>query len=153
MNNIIPKSARDISRNFFRDNLLRLIGKTNDRPIIVTGVYRHNAQYYKWYSFVDIKPYLGENINTYPLCNHLNVMLTKTDAVLSEKDNNKRFFIVGYPSSYNYYGVKRGSLRLIRGKKIPEIFCEEEWEQFGYLVMKQCYPLENYRIKEASINV
>jgi len=149
MNNIMPKSARDISRNFFRDNLLDLIGKTNERPIIVTGLYRHNAQYYKWYSFVDIKPYLGENINTYKLCNHINIMLSKTDAVLSEKDDGKRFFIVGYPSSYNYYGIRRGSLKLLRGRKIPEIFCEEELKQFGALALSQCYPLEKYRAREA----
>lgn len=145
MNNIIPKSGRDISRNFFRDNLLSLIGKTNERPIIVTGIYRHNIQYYKWYSFSDIKPYLGKNVETYNLCNHINVMLTKTDAVLDEKDDGKKFFIVGFPVSYNHYGVRRGSLKLIRGRQLPEIFCQEELPVFEHLALKQCFPLEAYR--------
>lgn len=146
MNNIIPKSGRDISRNFFRDNLLSLVGKTNERPIIVTGIYRHNIQYYKWYSFVDVKPYLGEGIETYRLCNHINVMLTKTDAVFEEEDDGKRFFIVGFPVSYSYYGVRRGSLKLIKGKRLPEIFCQEELPAFEKLISKECFPLEHYRV-------
>lgn len=145
MNNIIPKSGRDISRNFFRDNLLSLIGKTNERPIIVTGIYRHNVQYYKWYSFSDIKPYLGKNVETYNLCNHINVMLTKTDAVLGKEDDGKKFFIVGFPVSYNHYGVRRGSLKLLKGRKVPEIFCQEELPVFEKLALKQCFPLESYR--------
>lgn len=148
MNNIIPKHGRDIIRNFFRDNLLSLIGKTNERPILVTGIYRHNIQYYKWYSFVDIRPYLGKDINTYRLCNHLNVMLTKTDVVLDEKDDGKRFFITGFPSSYSYYGTKRGSLKLLRGRRVPEIFGEEELDQFEATALRQCFLLENYRVRE-----
>ena len=148
MNNIIPKSSRDISRNFFRDNLLSLIGKTNKRPIIVTGIYRHNIQYYKWYSFVDIKPYLGNDINTYRLCNHINVMLTKTDIILDEEDDGKKFYLVGFPVSYNHYGVRRGSLKLLRSRRFPEIFSQDELGQFEKFALKQCFPLEHYRIKE-----
>ena len=146
------KSALNLKRDFFRDNLLKLVGKTNNRPIIVTGRYRHNG-YHKQYSFVDIRPFLGKGINTYRLCQHLNVKQQDTDVIFSEKDNDKLFFLIGFPSSYNYYGSKRGSLKLVCKRGLPDIFCEEELELFEGEAMKKCFLLTGYERKELDNNV
>lgn len=145
------KSALNLKRDFFRDNILKLVGKTNNRPIIVTGRYRHNG-YQKQYSFVDIRPYLGKGINTYKLCQHLNVRQQDTDVVFSEQDHNKTFFLVGFPSSYTYYGSKRGSLKLVCRRGLPDIFCEEELDIFEEEAMKKCFLLTSYQRKEGINN-
>ena len=144
------KSALNLKRDFFRDNLLKLVGKTSNRPIIVTGRYRHNG-YHKQYSFVDIKPFLGKDINTYRLCQHLNVRQQDTDAVFSEQDNDKTFFLIGYPSSYKYYGSKRGSLRLVCKHGLPDIFSEEELALFEEEALRICFPLVSYERKENAL--
>lgn len=136
--------SKNISRDYFRDALLKLKGKTNNRPIVVSGIYNHNG-FCKQYSFVDIRPFLGKGINTRILCQHLNVRQNDTVAVLGPEDHGKRFFIVGFPSSYKYYGSQRGYLKLEDRVSLPDIFSEDELEKFGSVALTRCFPLDNYK--------
>lgn len=133
-----------VSKDFFRDNLIKLIGKTDKKPIVLCGRYNHN-EFFKHYSFRNVRPWLGTGVETYQICNHLNVMIENTNCCLSAEDHGKLFFLIGFPDTYKYRGMKRGYLRLVNWKKLPQMFSEDELGKFGEKALAESFKLEKYK--------
>ncbi len=118
-----------IKRSFFRENLLELIGNTDNKPIVIRGRYKHREDGH-FYTFISIKPiipgYKARNI-----CGHINVPISEVNdfTTLDAEDERKPFIIIGIPS---YYGenMKRGCVKLYREKGIMPIFRAEEIEKY-----------------------
>ena len=72
-------------------------------------------------------------------------MSNNTNLYLTEEDHGKIFFLIGFPDAYKYRGMKRGYLRLVNWKKLPQMFSEDELEQFGEKALEESFKLESYR--------
>ncbi len=118
-----------IKRSYFRENLLELIGNTDNKPIVIRGRYKHREDGH-FYTFISIRPiipgYKASNI-----CGHINVPISEVNeyTTLNAEDERKPFIIIGVPS---YYGenIKRGCVKLYREKGVTPIFRAEEIESY-----------------------
>ena len=115
-----------VSKNYYRDILIDLIGKTNGKPVLFSGKFKYcpNESYI---TFTCIRPTL---LNGKPktICNHVNFPLEDVARFhsFSEEVHNRKFYFVGYPSSYSYYGELRGCVKLEFNLGIPAIFIVDE---------------------------
>lgn len=122
---------KNLEKNYYRDNLLNIVNKTNGKPIMVTGRLMYNKNHLKWCTFSEIKPYC-EGGDTDILCNHLNLKLADVEkwAVISPHYHNKIFYIVGYPARYRSVGGIRGCLKLYCLKGLPAVFVEDDFVKY-----------------------
>ena len=139
----------NIEKDYYRDNLLKIINKTNGKPIMVTGRLMYNRNHLKWCTFSEIKPY-REGIDTDVLCNHLNLKLADVEkwTTISPYYHNRKFFIIGYPAHYKSIGGIRGCLRLYCLKGMPAVFLEDEFEKYKDRLKPHLYELPSSEISQ-----
>lgn len=109
-------------KNFYRRNLLELVNNTENKPILFSGRYKYHSET-KYYTFTNIKPVLAEE-KACTICDHINF---RYDEIMcygnfSEKDHNKKFYLIGFPDTYFHFGEIRGTIKLDYNIGIPAIF-------------------------------
>ena len=138
-----------IEKDYYRDNLLGIINKTNGKPIMVTGRLMYNRNHLKWCTFTEIKPY-REGVDSDILCNHLNLKLADVEkwTPISRYYHNKLFYIIGYPSRYKSVGGIRGCLQLHCLKGMPAVFSEEDFDKYKDRLKPHLYELPSREVPQ-----
>lgn len=138
-----------IEKDYYRDNLLNIINKTNGKPIMVTGLLKYNKNHLKWCTFSEIKPY-REGVESAVLCSHLNLKLADVEkwALISPYYHNKTFFIIGYPARYKAIGGMRGCLQLHCLKGMPAVFVEDDFAKYKDRLKPLLYELPNFEVAQ-----
>lgn len=128
-----------LEKNYFRDYLKQLIYDTKGKPIIVNAKYKHTDNI-KWAVFSTVRPYIP-NIKTTTLCNHVNIDRSKLCCWynLKEDFHNRKFYIIGYPYIYVYYGIERGCIRLAEDMQIKPIVFNEELYLINNAILDKCF--------------
>ena len=121
----------NIIKNYYRDELLNLIQKTNGKPIMLSGILQYHPNRLKWVTFTDIKPY-REDIQTNVICQHLNFKLAEVEkwAIISSSNHGKKFYLIGFPAHYRSTGGIRGCLEFYRKGKFPPVFISEDLDKY-----------------------
>lgn len=132
---------------YVRNRLMDLIGKTDDKPIVLFGRYKYYNGSSDWETLINVRPYINE-YRTHVICGHLNIKRDEAlkYMTLNEEYDRKKFFMIGYPYTYNHYGIERGCLKLARPESIggyspvlhPNDFIKNEDE-----IMKYVFPMNN----------
>lgn len=142
-NNIIPVKNHKLQKDYFRDQLLKLIDKTDNKPIVIKAWFQWTG-YLKQYCFRDPTPWIGDKEVAHRLCQHLNVRIRDVNCILEERDDRRWFFLVGFPDSYRHFGMRKGCLRLVNWNGLPQIFSEEEYDRYKDR-LKNTYILRGYK--------
>lgn len=122
----MKKTFTKVSKNYYRDILIDLIGKTNGKPILFSGKYKHR-QNEALVTFTCIRPTI-QNGKPKTICDHVNFALEDVAQFypFSEVVHNRKFYIIGYPSSYSFLGELRGCIKLEHDLSIPPVFIVDE---------------------------
>ena len=135
-----------VEKNYFRNELMGLIPKVRDVPIVVTAKYKH-SNHSRWATFTTVRPYIpGRKTRT--ICNHINIERKTAEKWynLTEKCNNRKFYLIGHPSAYVYNGSFRGKIELEEGLNIPPIIFTDDKAVLG-TVIDACYKFERTWIR------
>ena len=140
-------------KNYTRINLLELIPVIGESSIIVHGKYKHSSNL-EWARFTTIRPYI-EMRKTYTICDHLNVKrrILEKWYQLDRCYHNRKFYLIGKPSTYNHYGDIRGCLILNQELGIqPVIFNEEKDDKITQDILSKLYKFPEVYIREKQVN-
>lgn len=143
------KAIYIVKKNYYRCNIIDLINNTGRKTIIVSGKYKH-CKNQKWATFTCIRPYVKYK-KTYTICDHLNVerQIVEKWYHLSEKYQNRKFYLIGNPEVYNHYGEYRGCLQLEMNLHVKPIIFTEEKYLITDTVLEKCLDFSNSRyVKE-----
>lgn len=118
------------SKNYYRDILIDLIGKTNDKPMLFSGKYKHR-QNEALVTFTCIRPTILSGTPK-TICDHVNFAFDDVSQfyAFSEEVHNRKFYIIGYPSSYSYLGELRGCIKLENNLCVPPIFIVDDLKKY-----------------------
>jgi hypothetical protein len=116
MSNIYDAMLTD--KNYYRLGLIKVFVENGQKPLCVTGKYKHREDL-EWATFTSIRLFsLGEKNRT--ICDHVNInreSLSKY-ATLTSIQHNRKFYICGTVYTYKHYGAVRASISILEEDQV-----------------------------------
>ena len=139
-----------VAKNYFRIKLLALARETENSPIIFTGKYKHREDP-NWVTFTTIRRYVPKE-KTKTVCDHINI---ERDSVaryltLTEDKHNRKCYICGLVSTYEYHGDVRGCLVLAETGSYSPIWMAASQNDNRSMVQQVLHAAQQFAASDAN---
>ena len=138
----ISKEERDYYRVILKD----VSEEGLDKPITMAGRYQYDTRY-EYATFTNIRILLNPPYSkTRLICNHLNILRNDISRFysISEKDDKKKFYFVGFPVEYMYNGDIRYGFKLSDVVTFAPVGLLSERDNVQEKMDRECYNLTDW---------
>ena len=130
-------------KNYYRVLLKDVLETKLEKPITLAGKYQHDNRF-EYATFKNIRILLSHPYSkTRVICDHLNILKKDISRFysLSEQDDKKRFYFVGYPVEYSTDGIARCGFRISEEVTFEPFGLMSERDGFQRKIDNECADL------------